>query len=102
MQVLHEKTIIPVGEKGGGGGGEEATYSNILCCNIATCIWRTEGVIIWSLTGQTWSLPGFAHLYDFSIRSFDCMVCRSFHTLSRYDFRSNVIRPIYHIKCIYS
>ena len=21
------------------------------------------------------------------------MVCRSFHTLSRYDFRSNVIRP---------
>ena len=30
----------------------------------------------------------------FSIRSFDCMVCRSFHTLSRYDFRSNVIRPI--------
>ena len=43
----------------------------------------------------TWSLPGkYAHLYDFSIRSFDCMVCRSFHTQSRYGFRSNVIRPL--------
>ena len=42
----------------------------------------------------TWSLPGkLAHLYDFSIRSFDCMVCRSFHTLSQYDFHSNIIRP---------
>ena len=41
----------------------------------------------------TRSLPGkFAHLYDFSIRSFYCRVCRSFHTLSRYDFRSNVFR----------
>ena len=80
---------------GGGGKGKEATYSNILCCYITTCIWQTEGVIIWSVTDQTWSLPGkFAHLYDFSIRSFDCMVCRLFHTLSRNDFRSNVIRPI--------
>ena len=42
----------------------------------------------------TWSLPGkFAHLYDFSILSFDCMVCSSFRTQSRYDFRSNVISP---------
>ena len=36
----------------------------------------------------------FAHLNDFSIRSFDCMVLRLFHTSSRYDFRSNVIRPL--------
>ena len=35
----------------------------------------------------------FANLNDLSIRSFDCMVLRSFHTPSRYDFRSNVIRP---------
>ena len=40
----------------------------------------------------------FAHLYDFSIRSFDCMVYRSFPTLSRYDFRSNVIRPNFYCK----
>ena len=40
-------------------------------------------------------LPGkFAHLNQLSIRSFDCMVLRSFHTPSRYDFRSNVIRPL--------
>ena len=32
---------LPVGELG-------ATYSNILCCNITTCIWRTERVITWS------------------------------------------------------
>ena len=39
-------------------------------------------------------LPGkFAHLNQLSIRSFDCMVLRSFHTPSRYDFRLNVIRP---------
>ena len=39
-------------------------------------------------------LPGkFAHLNQLFIRSFDCMVLRSFHTPSRYDFRSNVIRP---------
>ena len=35
----------------------------------------------------------FANLNDLSIRSFDCMVLRSFHTPSRYDFHSNVIRP---------
>ena len=35
---------------------------------------------------------GFA-LNELSIRSFDCMVLRSIHTPSRYDFRSNVIRP---------
>ena len=35
----------------------------------------------------------FAHLNDLSICSFDCMVLRSFHTQSQYDFRSNVIRP---------
>ena len=35
----------------------------------------------------------FAHLNDLSIHSFDCMVLRSFHTSSRYDFHSNVIRP---------
>ena len=70
-----------------------APYEIIFLCRNIT-IWLTEGVITCSLTGQTWSLPGkFAHLYDFLIRSFHCMVCRSFHTLSRYDFRSNVIRP---------
>ena len=78
----------PVGEQG-------ATYSNIIYGNIT--IWRTEGVTTWSQPCHTWSLSGkFAHLYDFSIRSFDYMVCRSFHTLSRYDFRSNVIRPSSH------
>ena len=35
----------------------------------------------------------FAHFDYLSIRSFDCMVLRSFHTPSRYDFRSNVLRP---------
>ena len=40
------------------------------------------------------SLPGkFAHLNVLSIRSFDCMALRSFHTPQRYGFRSNVIRP---------
>ena len=34
----------------------------------------------------------------FSIRSFDCIVCRSFHTLSRHNFRSHVIRPCYPYK----
>ena len=43
-------------------------------------IWRTEVVI--------------THMNDLYIHSFDCMVCRSFHTTSRYDFRSNVIRLI--------
>ena len=89
-------------------GEQGATYSNIICGNITTCIWRTEGVITWSQPGHTWSLPDqpghylvttwslpgkFAHLYDFSIRSFDCMVCYSFHTLSWHDFRSNLICP---------
>ena len=35
----------------------------------------------------------FAHLYVLSIRSFDCMVLRSFPTPSQCDFRSNVICP---------
>ena len=39
-------------------------------------------------------LPGkFAHLNDLSIRCFDCMVRRSFHSPSWYDFLSNVIHP---------
>ena len=39
------------------------------------------------------SLPEkFAHLNDLSIRSYDCMFLRSFHTPSQYDFYSNVIR----------
>ena len=55
-----------------------------------------------SLPGHSLFIPG--HYLEnslifmiFSIRSFDCMVCRSFHTLSRYDFRSDVIRPNAHI-----
>ena len=36
----------------------------------------------------------FAHLNVLSIRSFDSMFLRSFHTPSRYDFRSNVIHPM--------
>ena len=44
-------------------------------------------------------IPGkFAHLNELSIRSFDCMVLRSFHTPSRYDFHSNVIRPSFPIQ----
>ena len=50
----------------------------------------TERILIYT------SLPGkFAHLNVLSIRSFDCMVLRSFHSPSRYDFRSNVIRTNY-------
>ena len=62
---------------------------NTICGNTTIC--RMEGVITWSLPGK------FAHLYEFLIRSFDCMVCRSFHTLSQYDIGSNVIRPIKYI-----
>ena len=55
-----------------------------------------------SVTGNTTeriliqrSLPGkFTHFSVLSIRSFDCMVLRSFHTPSWYEFRSNVIRPL--------
>ena len=81
------------------------TYSNILCDNIT--IWQREWVITWSLPGKVahlyeFSLPGhypgplpgrFTYLYDFSVHAFDCMVSPSFHTLSRYDFHSNVICP---------
>ena len=50
---------------------------------------------------RKWSLPGkFSHLYEFSLPghylengSFDCIVCHSYHTLSRYAFFSNIIRP---------
>ena len=44
-------------------------------------------------TEHYWPFRKFAHLNDLCIRSFDCMVIRSFHTPSRYDFRSNVSRP---------
>ena len=37
---------------------------------------------------------GFAHLNGLSIHSFDCIILRSFHSPSRYDFRSNVVRRI--------
>ena len=39
----------------------------------------------------TWKIRSFE--WFFSIRYFDSMGHRSFHTPSRYDFRSNVIRP---------
>ena len=49
------------------------------------------------------SLPRkFAHLYVLSIRSFDCLVLRSFHTPSQCDFRSNVIRPHWWSHCVVS
>ena len=64
---------------------------NIICGNTCITICHTEVVITWSLPGK------FPHLYEFSISSFHCMVCRSFHTLSQYDFRSNVIRLIKYI-----
>ena len=41
-------------------------------------------------------IPGkFAHLNGLSIRSYDCMVLRSFHTPSLFTFRSKVIRPYF-------
>ena len=61
---------------------------------IIIIIYFTHTVVVTKLVIAL-SLPGkFALLNDLSIRSFDCMVCRSFHTPSRYDFRSNVIRPL--------
>ena len=40
------------------------------------------------------SLPEkLTHVNDLSIRSFDCMVSRSFHTQLLFDFSSNVTSP---------